>query len=78
VVPASFGVVDEVAAVMPQVERLSVRQAMATLAPFNVQVEISGRGLVQSQWPPPGTPISPGTLCRLTLASPTARPGVSQ
>jgi hypothetical protein len=62
---------------MPQVERLSVRQAMATLAPFNVQIEIRGRGLVQSQWPAPGTPIAAGTLCRLTLASPTARPGVS-
>ena len=75
--PVSLEFTDEASAVMPRVEKLSLRQAMETLAPFNVQIEIHGRGLVQSQWPNPGTPLTPGTLCRLTLASPTARPGVS-
>jgi cell division protein FtsI (penicillin-binding protein 3) len=75
--PVSLEFTDEASAVMPRVERLSLRQAMETLAPFNVQIEIHGRGLVQSQWPTAGAPLTPGTLCRLTLASPTARPGVS-
>ena len=48
------------------------------LAPLDVQIEISGRGLVQSQWPPAGTPIKPGTVCRLTLAPPVAGLSASQ
>ncbi len=75
--PVRLEFTDEASAVMPRVEKLSLRQAMETLAPFNVQIEIHGRGLVQSQWPAAGAPLIPGTLCRLTLASPTARPGVS-
>jgi cell division protein FtsI (penicillin-binding protein 3) len=74
--PVSLELSDE-SGVMPQVQRLSLRQAMQTLAPFNVQIEINGRGLVQSQWPAAGVPLTPGTLCRLTLASPTAGPAVS-
>jgi len=76
--PVSLEIGTDVSAAMPRVEKLSLRQAMQTLAPFNVQVEISGRGLVQSQWPAAGAPLMPGTLCRLTLASPTAGPAVSQ
>src|SRR5206468_507075 len=66
---------EDTSAVMPRVERLSLRQAMDRLAPFDVLLEVSGRGLVQGQSPDPGAPLTPGTLCRLTLASPIAKPG---
>jgi len=75
--PVGLGLAPDSSAVMPLVERLSLRQAMETLAPFNVQIEISGRGLVVSQWPAAGAPLAPGTICRLTLASPIPRPGAS-
>jgi len=75
--PPSLELAEDASAVMPRVERLSLRRAMDTLAPLDVQIEISGRGLVQSQWPAAGAPLTPGTLCRLTLASPIARPGAS-
>jgi len=75
--PASLEVDAEPVAVMPPVEGLALRQAMETLAPFNVALEISGRGVVRSQSPAAGVPLMPGTLCRLTLASPIARPGGS-
>ncbi len=75
--PASLEVDAEPVAVMPAVEGLALRQAMETLAPFNVALEISGRGVVRSQSPAAGVPLMPGTLCRLTLASPIARPGGS-
>jgi len=68
---------EDTSAVMPRVERLSLRQAMDRLAPFDVLLEVSGRGLVQGQSPDPGAPLTPGTLCRLTLASPIAKPGAS-
>jgi len=77
VTPVSLAV-DDAPAVMPRVERRSLRQAMEMLAPLDVQLEISGRGLVQTQWPPAGTPLKPGTVCRLTLASPVAGLAVSQ
>jgi hypothetical protein len=77
VMPVSLSV-DDAPAMMPRVERRSLRQAMEMLAPLDVQLEISGRGLVQTQWPPAGTPLKPGTVCRLTLASPVAGLGVSQ
>jgi cell division protein FtsI (penicillin-binding protein 3) len=73
----SLELAEDASAVMPRVERLSLRQAMETLAPFDVLIEVSGRGLVQGQSPDPGAPLTPGTLCRLTLASPIARPGAS-
>jgi hypothetical protein len=75
--PASLGLDDASSAVMPPVERLSLRQAMQALAPLDVQLEIRGRGLVVAQWPPAGAPITSGTVCRLTLASPTAASGAS-
>ena len=68
---------EDAPAVMPRVERLSLRQAMDRLAPFDVLLEVNGRGLVRGQSPDPGAPLMPGTLCRLTLASPIARPGAS-
>ena len=68
----------EADAVMPLVEKLSLRQAMETLAPFEVELEIKGRGLVVSQWPAAGSPLAPGTVCRLTLASRPGATAVSQ
>jgi cell division protein FtsI (penicillin-binding protein 3) len=58
------------AAMMPTVVGLSLRQAMALLAPLNVPVEVAGRGVVTAQAPRPGTVLGPETVCQLTLASP--------
>jgi hypothetical protein len=60
----------EPAAVMPAVVGLSLRQAMALLAPLNVPVEVAGRGVVTAQAPPRGTVLGAATVCQLTLASP--------
>jgi len=70
----SLSLGEETAGVMPLVEGLSLRQAMDTLAPFDVRLEVSGGGIVVSQAPLPGAPLPIGTLCRLALASPAARP----
>jgi cell division protein FtsI (penicillin-binding protein 3) len=61
-------------AVMPPLWGLSLRHAMDQLAPLDVRVEIAGRGVVVGQAPAPGTPLEPGTACRLTLASPAEGP----
>jgi cell division protein FtsI (penicillin-binding protein 3) len=65
---------EESASVMPVVRGLSLRQALDTLAPLDVRLEVSGRGIVVQQTPSPGVPLPAGTLCRLALASPAARP----
>ena len=65
---------DEAATVMPRVQGLSLRQALDALAPLDVRLELSGRGVVVSQAPAAGEPVPAGTLCRLALASPAARP----
>ncbi|HET7874771.1 MAG TPA: penicillin-binding transpeptidase domain-containing protein [Methylomirabilota bacterium] len=67
----------EAGGLMPSVQGLSLRRAMAALAPLDVHVEIAGRGVVVAQLPPPGTPVTAGTLCRLTLAAPGTRPAAS-
>jgi hypothetical protein len=64
--PASAG---DAQAVMPRLAGLSLRQAMETLAPFGVRLEITGRGVVTGQTPPPGSPLAVGAVCRLQLAS---------
>ena len=68
----------DVPGVMPALEGRSLRQALAALASFDVTLEVSGRGAVVTQWPAPGTPLAPGTVCRLVLAGlperPAARP----
>jgi cell division protein FtsI (penicillin-binding protein 3) len=61
-------------AIMPRVAGLSLRQAMETLAPHGVRLEISGRGVVTTQQPLPGAPLPPGTVCRLHLAPAAGRP----
>jgi cell division protein FtsI (penicillin-binding protein 3) len=60
-------------AVMPRLAGLSLRQAMEALAPFGVRLEITGRGVVTGQTPPPGAPLAAGAVCRLQLASPAGR-----
>jgi cell division protein FtsI (penicillin-binding protein 3) len=75
--PVGLELVDDALAVMPRVEGLSLRQALAALAPFDIELEISGRGVVRGQSPAAGVPLTRGTLCRLTLASPTGTSGLS-
>jgi cell division protein FtsI (penicillin-binding protein 3) len=63
--------------VMPRLGGLSLRQAMETLAPHGVRLEITGRGVVTGQLPLPGAPLPPGTICRLQLAPAAARPSAA-
>src|SRR5260370_33775098 len=63
--------------VMPRLGGLSLRQAMETLAPHGVRLEITGRGVVTSPLPLPGAPLPPGTACRLHLAPPAGRPSAA-
>jgi cell division protein FtsI (penicillin-binding protein 3) len=63
--------------VMPPLAGLSLRQAMETLAPHGVRLEITGRGVVTSQLPPAGAPLPPGTVCRLYLAPAAGRPAAA-
>jgi len=63
--------------VMPRLGGLSLRQAMETLAPHGVRLEITGRGVVTSQLPLPGAPLPPGTVCRLHLAPTAGRPSAA-
>jgi cell division protein FtsI (penicillin-binding protein 3) len=72
--PVAFMETEGGSGVMPRVLGLSLRQAMQTLAPFDVGVTVTGQGLVVGQSPPPGTPVENGTLCHLTLASLAATP----
>jgi cell division protein FtsI (penicillin-binding protein 3) len=60
--------------VMPRLAGLSLRQAMETLAPHGVRLDITGRGVVTGQLPLPGAPLPPGTICRLQLAPAAGRP----
>jgi hypothetical protein len=57
-------------AVMPDLGGKSLRQALALLGALDVDVTVSGRGVVVRQTPAPGTPLSPGASCRLELAPP--------
>ena len=61
------------APLMPSLVGLSLRQAMQTLAPLDVRLEVVGRGVVSAQAPTPGAPLAPGALARLTLHPPSAR-----
>jgi cell division protein FtsI (penicillin-binding protein 3) len=60
-------------AVMPAVVGLSLREAMETLAPLEVRLEVAGRGVVTGQAPAAGGPLPVGALARLTLHPPSAR-----
>jgi cell division protein FtsI (penicillin-binding protein 3) len=63
--------------IMPRLGGLSLRQAMETLAPHGVRLEITGRGVVTGQLPLPGAPLPPGTVCRLQLAPGAGRPSAA-
>ncbi len=52
---------------MPDLKGRSLRQSLATLAAFGVQVSVEGQGRVSAQEPAPGTPLEHGTVARLTL-----------
>jgi cell division protein FtsI (penicillin-binding protein 3) len=60
----------DAARVMPALEGRSLRGAMAALAPYDVALEVEGRGVVVAQSPPPGTLMTAGMTCRLTLIGP--------
>ena len=60
-------------AVMPAMVGLSLREAMETLAPLEVRLEVAGRGVVTGQAPAAGAPLPAGALARLTLHPPSAR-----
>jgi len=57
---------------MPDLLGKSLRQALVALAAHDVEVSVSGRGVVVRQTPPAGTVLAPGGLCRLELAPPVA------
>jgi cell division protein FtsI (penicillin-binding protein 3) len=57
-------------ATMPDLVGRSLRQALLLLAGHDVEVAVSGRGVVIRQSPAPGTALGPGMLCRLELAPP--------
>ena len=68
----SAGLSPDGEAMMPDLTGKSLRQALALLGALDVDVAVAGRGVVVRQTPAPGTPLAPGTLCRLELAPPTA------
>jgi len=70
---AGVSAVDDGPSAMPAVTGLSLRQAMQTLAPLDVRLEVAGRGVVSAQTPAAGAPLAPGMVARLTLHPPSAR-----
>ena len=75
---ASLDEATSASSVMPALQGRSLRGAMAALSAFDVTLEVRGHGVVVAQSPAPGTPMSAGMPCRLTLAGPAAQPAVSQ
>lgn len=53
---------------MPDVRGRTLRQALAALAPLDVEIEAQGQGRVTAQEPQPGTPVEPGARASLALA----------
>jgi cell division protein FtsI (penicillin-binding protein 3) len=56
------------AGVMPDLRGRTLRQALASLTPRGVRVEIAGRGRVVQQAPAPGEPLGDEAVARLTLS----------
>jgi hypothetical protein len=57
---------------MPELGARTKRQALAMLAPLQVEVEMIGQGVVVRQEPSAGTPLTAPMTVRLTLTSPAA------
>jgi hypothetical protein len=53
--------------VMPDLRGRTLRQALASLAPFGVHVDVRGRGRVVAQSPAPLAPLAAGLTARLDL-----------
>jgi cell division protein FtsI (penicillin-binding protein 3) len=53
---------------LPELRGFSGREAVKLLARMGITARLSGDGLVVDQSPPPGTPMDPGSSCRLSLA----------
>ncbi len=58
---------------MPDVVGKSLRRALSVLEALDIEVEVAGRGVVVGQRPAAGEALTPGSICRLELAPPTAR-----
>jgi cell division protein FtsI (penicillin-binding protein 3) len=71
--PASLGETEAGGPLMPRLQGLSLRQALAALSALDVRLEITGRGSVVAQSPAAGTPLVAGAICRLILASSAAK-----
>jgi len=61
-------------AVMPDLVGRSLRQALDLLAGHDVDVSVSGRGIIVRQTPPAGAALPPGASCRIELAPPALAP----
>jgi cell division protein FtsI (penicillin-binding protein 3) len=64
--PASTSAPDE-AGVMPDLRGRSAREAAIAAARRGLIVELKGSGMVLAQSPEAGSPVEPGTVCRLDL-----------
>jgi cell division protein FtsI (penicillin-binding protein 3) len=60
---------------MPDLHGRALRDALTALAPFQVEVQMAGRGVVVEQRPAPGAAVPPGTLAALVLGPPAPAPG---
>ena len=67
-----------VGGVMPDVRGRRLRQALATLEPLGVGVQVDGRGRVAQQSPAPGERLDPDAVARLTLSPDSARAGAGR
>jgi cell division protein FtsI (penicillin-binding protein 3) len=54
--------------VMPDLAGRSLREALVMLSGHDLDIAVSGRGVVLHQSPAAGTPLQPGMACRLLLA----------
>jgi cell division protein FtsI (penicillin-binding protein 3) len=54
--------------IMPSLSGMTLRQALAALAPLRVQVEVQGQGLVVAQAPGEGALVEPDAVTRLELS----------
>jgi membrane peptidoglycan carboxypeptidase len=60
-------VVDGPPGTVPDVRGMGAREAVRKLVKLGLNARVSGDGVVVAQFPAPGEPLEPGTICRLTL-----------